>query len=319
MRPDAVAQPAIDALTQHGGGVDRNYLYAVDVLQRAEELGFDITLVAQRFLGPDLDSWMFAAALAPMTKRIELMAAVHPGMMDPRVIAKHAASIDRISGGRFCVNIVNGRRPQEFAVFGEWLDYEEARYRRMHEFIKVLKGMWTNDDFTFEGQYYQVEHGTVPTKSVRTPHVPVYAASRADGGMAVIAQECETWFVNYDKDYRNYEASLKQIEREVAQMEKRCAEYGRKMNYGINACVLIADTDAAGVEMAEDYLAHLARAPSIGSASGGLGANVIGSPKTVVERIKRYQSLGVDLFMMQFYPFRQGLEVFAEKVLPHLR
>ena len=49
MRPDAVAQPAIDGLTRHGGGVDKNYLYALDTLQRAEDLGFSISLIAQRF------------------------------------------------------------------------------------------------------------------------------------------------------------------------------------------------------------------------------------------------------------------------------
>ena len=101
IRPDSLVQPAFDALTRHGGGVDQNYLYAVEVLQRAEELGFEITLIAQRFFGPDLDSWMVAAALATQTKSIEIMPAVHPGIMDPRVVAKHAASIDRISGGRF--------------------------------------------------------------------------------------------------------------------------------------------------------------------------------------------------------------------------
>ena len=318
MRPDAMAQPAIDGLTRHGGGVDQNYLYAVDTLQRAEELGFEITLLAQRFLGPDLDSWIFAAALAAQTKTIELMAAVHPGIMDPRIIAKHAVSIDRISGGRFCVNIVNGSRPQEFHAFGHWLDHEEARYRRMHEFIQVMKGMWTSDDFSFRGDYYSVDHATVPTKSVRAPHVPVYAASRVDDGMNVIAQECDTWFVNYDKNYRNYEQSLKRIETEIGVMEQRCAALGRKMRYGINACVLLADTDAQAVAIAEDYLAALARDPSLTSASGGIGANIIGSRQTVIERIRRYESLGVDLFMMQFYPMRQGLDVFAEQVLPEI-
>src|SRR6185437_12679698 len=98
MRTDALAQPAIDGLTQHGGGIDKNFLYAVDTLQRAAELAFEITLSAQRLPGPDLDSWIFAAALATQTKTIELMSAVHPGSMDPRITAKHAASIDRISG-----------------------------------------------------------------------------------------------------------------------------------------------------------------------------------------------------------------------------
>ncbi len=318
MRPDVVSQPVVDGLTKHGGGVDKNYLYAVDTLQRAEQLGFEITLIAQRFLGPDLDSWMFASALATQTKTMEIMAAVHPGIMDPRIIAKHAASIDRISGGRFCVNIVNGTRPQEFKVFGDWLDQDDRRYKRMQEFISVMKGMWTQADFSFKGEYYSVEHGTVPTKSVREPHPPVYAASRMDEGMNVVARECDCWFINYDKNFRNCDASLKRIETEISVMERRVAELGRRMTYGVNACMLIGETDEEAVAIADDYLSQLARDPSITSASGGLGANLIGSPKTILQRIRRYQDLGVDLFMLQFYPFRQGLEVFADKILPHL-
>jgi len=319
MRPDPVSQPVVDALTRHGGGVDKNYLYALDTLQRAEELGFSISLIAQRFLGPDLDSWIFATALAAGTKSIELMAAVHPGIMDPRIAAKMGASIDRISGGRFCVNIVNGGRPHEFAVFGEWIEQSEARYRRMHEFIKVMKGMWTSDDFSFAGEFYKVEHGTVPTKSVREPHPPVYAASRVDEGMNVVAQECDTWFVNYNKDFHFYDESLKRIEAEVAMMEKRTRELGRKMNYGINGVVLLADTDEEAVAIGDGYLAQLKVDPSIFSASGALGANLIGTPKTVLERIKRYEDMGVGMLMLQFYPFRQGLETFAQEILPHLK
>ena len=319
MRPDAVAQPAIDALTRHGGGVDQNYLYALDTLQRAEQLGFSISLIAQRFLGPDLDSWIFASALAAGTKSIELMSAVHPGIMDPRIAAKMGASIDRISGGRFCVNIVNGGRPHEFAVFGNWIEQSEPRYRRMHEFIKVLKGMWTQDDFNFDGEFYHVEHGTVPTKSVRAPHPPIFAASRVDEGMNVVSQECDTRYTNYNKDFHFYDESLKRLESEIAQMEKRTRELGRQMKYGINACMLLGKTDAEAQAKGEDYLARSKVDPSLFSCSGGLGANLIGSPRTVLERIRRYEDMGIGMVMLQFYPFRQGLEEFAELILPHLK
>ncbi len=318
IRPDSLVQPAFDALTRHGGGVDQNYLYAVDVLRRAEELGFEITLIAQRFFGPDLDSWMLAAALAAQTTSIEIMAAVHPGIIDPKVVAKHAASLDRISGGRFCVNIVNGSRPQEFEVFGKLLASGEARYRRMHEFIQVMKGMWLHDDFKFHGDFYSVEYGTVPTKSVRVPHPPIYAASRVDEGMNVVAQECDAWFVNSSRHYSEYEDGLKRVETEVGLMERRCRELGRTMQYGLSACVLTADTDAEAIAIADGYMAQLAQDPSIKSASVAVGANLIGSPKTVVERIRRYESLGIDLFLLQFYPMRQGLDEFALKILPEL-
>jgi FMNH2-dependent dimethyl sulfone monooxygenase len=318
IRPDALVQPAFDALTRHGGGVDQNYLYAVDVLRRAEELGFEITLIAQRFFGPDLDSWMLGAALAAQTTSIEIMAAVHPGIMDPRVVAKHAASADRISGGRFCVNVVNGSRPQEFEVFGKLLASGEERYRRMHEFIQVMKGMWLHEDFKFKGEFYSVDYETVPTKSVRAPHPPIYAASRVDEGMNVVARECDAWFVNSSRDYREYEDGLKRMETEVGLMERRCGELGREMQYGLSACVLMADTDDQAIAIADGYVAQLARDPSIKSASVAVGANLIGSPKTVLERIRRYESLGIDLFMLQFYPMRQGLEEFALKILPEL-
>jgi dimethylsulfone monooxygenase len=318
IRPDPLVQPAFDALTRHGGGVDQNYLYAVDVLQRAEELGFKLTLIAQRFLGPDLDSWIFASALAARTKSIEIMAAVHPGIIDPKVVAKHAVSIDRISGGRFCVNVVNGSRPEEFQVFGHLLERSEARYRRMQEFIQVLKGMWLHRDFEFKGEFYSVDHGTVPTQSVRVPHPPIYAASRVDQGMNVVAQECDAWFVNSPRDYREYEEGLKRIETEVALMERRCRELGRKMQYGLSACVLVADTDEEAIAIADGYIAQLARDPSIKSASVAVGANLIGSPKTVLERFRRYESLRIDLFLLQFYPMRQGLEAFALNLLPEL-
>lgn len=319
IRPDARVKPAFDALTRHGGGVDQSYLYAVDVLQRAEALGFEITLIAQRFFGSDMDSWMFAAALTAQTKSIEIMAAVHPGIIDPRVVAKHAASVDRISGGRFCVNVVNGSRPEEFQVFGHLIEHSEARYRRMHEFIQVMKGMWLEDDFTFRGEFYSVEHGTVPTKSVRAPHPPIYAVSRVDEGMNVIAQECDAWFVNSSRDYRDYEDGLRKIEAEVGQMERRCRELGRKLRYGISACVLLADSDQEAIAIADDYMAQLACDPSIKSASVAVGANLIGSPRTVLERLRRYESLGIELFLLQFYPMRQGLDEFALKLLPELR
>jgi FMNH2-dependent dimethyl sulfone monooxygenase len=232
--------------------------------------------------------------------------------------AKMGASIDRISGGRFCINIVNGLRKDEFNIFGEWLDQTGPRYRRMHEFIKVMKGLWTEDDFTFHGEFYNVEHGTVPTKSVREPHPPFYAASRIDEGMDVVAQECSTWFVNYDKDRRNYAASLKRIESERAIMEQRMRALGKTMIYGINAIVLIGDTDEEAERKADEHLAAVASDPTMTVGTSGVGANLIGSPKTIVERIKRYQDLGISLFMLHFYPMREGLDEFAEKIMSDL-
>ncbi len=319
IRPDPPVRPSFAALTQYGGGVDESYLYAVDVLQRAEALGFEITLIAQRYLGPDLDSWIFATALATQTKTMKIMAALHPGIADPRMAAKMGASIDRISGGRFCINIVNGLRKDEFAIYGDWLDQDQPRYRRMNEFIQVMKGLWTQDSYSFDGEYYAVKDGSLPTKPVQNPHPPFYAASRVDDGMDVVARECSTWFVNYDKDRRNYAASLERIESEVGIMRSRVEALGRTMTYGINALVLIGETDEEAEAMADEHVRAVAIDPLTAVGTSGVGAALIGTPQTIAKRIRTYQSLGISLFMLHFYPMREGMEEFAKRVLPLVR
>jgi FMNH2-dependent dimethyl sulfone monooxygenase len=315
IRPDPTNQAYLDALSQYGGGPDQNFEYAVKVLTRAEELGFDITLIAQRWFGPDLDSWIFAAALAPVVRKMQLMAAVHPGIVDPRIAAKMAASIDRISGGRFCVNIVNGTRPTEHNMYGHWVEAEEGRYRQMQEFIRVMKGLWTQDTYSFKGDFYSIEDGRMPTRSVRQPHPPIFAASRSDEGMNVVAKECDTWFVNYDKDHRQYEQSLKRIEQEIGVMQKRVAALGRSMVYGINGVVIIGDTEEEAQAKAQQ---HVEVASRLQVGTSGVGANLIGTPQSIVDKIKRYEDMGIGLLMLHFWPMSAGLEEFADKILPKL-
>jgi alkanesulfonate monooxygenase SsuD/methylene tetrahydromethanopterin reductase-like flavin-dependent oxidoreductase (luciferase family) len=134
--------------------------------------------------------------------------------------------------------------------------------------------------------------------------------------MDVVAHECSTWFVNYDKDRRNYAASLKRIEAEVGIMEGRVKALGKKMTYGINAIVFIGDTDEEAEAMADEHLRAVANDPLTAVGTSGVGAALIGTPETIAQRIKVYESLGISLFMLHFYPMRDGMEEFAERVMP---
>ncbi len=319
IRPQGPFAPAFKSLTEQGGGVDSNYLESLKLIKRAEDLGFAITLIAQRFLGPDLDSWILATAIAAHTHTIEIMAAVHPGIIDPRVVAKQAVSLDRISGGRFCVNIVNGTRPHEFHAFGEWIEIGAARYRRMEEFIRVLKKLWTEDDVTFKGEFYSFEHCSVPTRSVRKPGPPIYAASRVEDGMDVVAREAELWFVNPINDFEKYEESLVKVEDEIKEMRRKCAALGRSMRFGLSACVILADSDDEAIALAADYKAAALTDPTLKSAYNGVSAGIIGSPGKVIERFTEWERIGVDLAMLQFHPLDTCLDRFAAEVLPALK
>src|SRR5438128_2775914 len=240
------AEPRLDAaivdLRTRGVGaeVDRSLQFAIDVVTRGEHYGAVTTLIAERFLGPDLEAWMLSAALAGKTQSIELMVAVHPGIVAPQVVAKMGASLDRISGGRFAVNIVNGWFEEEFNLFsnGAWLGDETRRYRRMDEFIRVMKGLWTEDSYSFDGEFDTVDGGSLPIKTLRTPYPTIYAGSRAGPGKEIVARECDVWFVAYQPSYGLYEENARSIQREVQAMETRARALGRTIRHGISAHVI---------------------------------------------------------------------------------
>jgi len=196
------------------------------------------------------------------------MAAVHPGIADPRIMAKLAASIDRISGGRFCINIVNGTRPQEHNMYGRWIESDGGRYRQMQEFIQVMKGLMTQDRFTLEGEFYQMKDVLMPTRPVRAPHPPIFAASRADDGMNVVAAECDTWFVNYDKDIIEFEESEKQIDAERDDLRKKLGMSVNEIELSVRAanCLNNANITSVG-ELSQKTEAEMLKYRNFGKKS----------------------------------------------------
>lgn len=306
--------------TRGDARADKSFQFALDVVSTGEALGFDITLIAERLLGPDLEAWMLTAALAARTKTIQIMPAVYPGMITPQLVAKMGATLDRITGGRFIVNVVNGWFQQEFELFsnGAWIASSEARYNRMEEFVRVLKGLWGDDHFTFEGEFYRTDDATLPMKPVQRPHPPIYTASRTDSGKDVIAEHCDLWFVNYQADYRKYDENFASIGRDVANLAERAAHFGRKLAFGMSAHVICADTLSEAHARADELEAYGQRDRVSATASRALGACLVGTPELIAERMRRYEDIGVELFLLHFHPMLQGLETFAKRVMPLL-
>jgi FMNH2-dependent dimethyl sulfone monooxygenase len=333
------AEPAMDAALlqfkthQVTEGPDRAYAFAVDVVRQAEAYGFDITLIAERFLGPDLEAWTLATALATATTTMEMMVAVHPGIVTPQVVAKMGASLDRISGGRFAINIVNGWWKQEFDLFsnGGWISDPDRRYPRLREFIEVIKGLWTEPAFTFKGEFYQAnlpealkgevtkvvapKLGELPTRARRLPHPPIYAASRSPIGKAIIAQSCDVWFVEYKPGYRNFEDNFARIANDVREMNELCARYGRSISFGINPQVICTET----MKEAEAQADALEDPNNKDRISNALGAGLVGTPELIAERIRRYEDIGVECLMLRFSPMLEGVVTFGREVIPRLR
>src|SRR5882762_10800822 len=110
-------------------GMAATWEYARRLAQRSEQIGYDLTLVAELFLNdikgidaPALDAWTTAAALAAVTERLELMVAVRPTFHSPALLAKQAASIDVMSHGRLTLNVVSSWWAEEAKQYGVEFD-----------------------------------------------------------------------------------------------------------------------------------------------------------------------------------------------------
>jgi FMNH2-dependent dimethyl sulfone monooxygenase len=188
----------------------------------------------------------------------------------------------------------------------------------MDEFIRVIKGLWTEDSFSLDGEFYKVDGASLPIKPLRQPHPPIYAASRTGPGPDIVARECDVWFVPYEPSHRLYDENFRGLERAVLEMAARSRSYGRTVRYGISAHVICEPTlDAA--EAKADALEEYGKKDRVSMvAAKALGAGLVGTPRRIAERIRRYEDLGIETFMLHYHPMLQGFETFAAEVMPLL-
>ena len=319
IRPKPAIDQALANLTVQGKGGERDlaYTFMRDTVRLAEDIFFDLTLVAERLVAPDPEAWVVTSALAIETSRINIMCAVHSGILNPQFTAKIGASIDRLSGGRFMINVVPGNRAHEFALYGNnaWKGWDEDgddRYTRVDEFIRVLKAMWEQEDFTIEGKFYSTTNASMATKTLQRPRPPVYAATADTRGKDIVARECDLWFTEYRPGIDAYAANASRISADIKDMQARAASHGRKIGFGIStylACGDDVDTIVADLHRFDGNPQHNVAIKS-------LGAGLVGTPQIIADRIRRYEDMGMSCLMLQFHPMQDGLQQFADKVMP---
>jgi len=323
------SEPRMDAAAAEsrtrgaGGRPDKAFQYAVDVLRTAEDAGFETTLIAERFNGPDLEAWMLTSALAVETRSIELIVAVHPGIFHPQVVAKMAVTLDQISGGRAAVNLINGWWRQEFDLYsnGAWLDRNDQRYERMEEFMTVLTELWTKDTPRFQGRFYRVEDGSLPSTAVRRPYPPLYCSSLSPIGRDAAARLGDYWFptqIERDDGYTDFDWTIARVAEEMADMDARCASYGRAMRHGVSGHVIATRTREEALARARDIHAYGDLGMMNAVVSKSMNTGLVGTYEDVAQRLLRYADIGVEFTLLHFHPMLEGLESFAEHVVPLL-
>ena len=318
-------------------GMEASWAYVKRLAQRSEEIGFDVTLIAELNLNDikgveanSLDAWSTAAALAAVTERIELMVAVRPTFHLPALLAKQAANIDRISGGRLTLNVVSSWWADEAQKYGVSFEQHDDRYARTSEWLDVLDGAWSRDHFSYSGKYYRVEDNVLEPKPVSKPRPCLYAGGESAAAKDLIAEKCDAYLMHGDPPER--------VREKIADLRGRRERHAdlAPMKFGVAGYVIVRETEreaqdevrritdvkqsAAGYANYQQWLAgtQLEQQVSLEDYSvsnRGLRSGLVGTAEQVAERVAACEAAGVDLVLLQFSPQLEEMERFADGVI----
>lgn len=314
--------------------------YVRRLARRSEEIGYDLTLIAELFLNdikgieaPALDAWSTAAALAAVTERLELMVAVRPTFHHPARLAKQAANIDQIANGRLALNVVSAWWKDEARRYGAYFDEHDDRYARTTEWLEIIDAAWERPVTTYAGRYYQVDELIVEPKPVRTAirrRPTIYAGGESDAAKAMISRHCDAYVMHGDPPER--------IAGRITDLRRRRDATGlAPLHFGVAAYTIVRSTEREARRELERITNVAPGSPGYGNytdwiantkleqrvsledysvSNRGLRAGLVGTPEQVAQRVRELEHVGVDLLLLQCSPQLEEMERFAEEVMP---
>ena len=283
------------------------YETMTQVAVTADEVGFDSLWLSDALWPGDssqflFECWTTTAALARDTKRVRIGQMVtYSGLRHPALLAKMASTVDVMSHGRLTLGIGSGYPGLEaqFRAYGYDFPEHAVRSRQLREAIQILLAMWTQEEATFEGTYYQVRGAINQPKGVQRPHIPLMIGGNGEQvTLKLVAQYGDACHVFGDPAT---------IAHKFAVLKKHCETVGRdyeSIRRATIAICVIADTD----EQAQARLPEAARA---------FGGGLVGSPHTIRKGIAALEEAGVQELMLRFPIARDldGIRRFAQEFI----
>ena len=319
--------------------------YLRDIAATADRLGYDGMLIPTG--ASCLDPWVAATAVAHATRRLKLLVALRTSLSGPTAAARQAAALDQVLDGRLLLNVVPGGDPRELAADGAFFSHD-GRYENADEFLTVWKRLMAGETVDFAGKHVRVEGAKNFHPGPQQPHPPLYF-----GGSSPAAHELAGKHVDA---YLTWGEPPAAVAEKIADVRARAAKNGRTVCFGIRLHAIVRETEAEAWAEAERLISRLtdddiARAQAnyakmdsvgqsrmaalhggnrdkleiapnlwagVGLVRGGAGTALVGDPDTVVARMREYQALGIETFVMSGYPHLEEAIRFAELVFPLL-
>ncbi|UWR73776.1 LLM class flavin-dependent oxidoreductase [Phaeobacter inhibens] len=324
------------------GDLRSSWAHCSDIVKEAEAQGFRNILCPSSYqVGQDTLS--FVAGCAPITDRINMLAAVRCGEMQPIMLARTLATLDHMLEGRLTVNIISSDFPGETADSG-------FRYQRSREVVEILKQAWTRDEINHKGEVYQFEGLTTdPARPYQTGGPLLYFGGYSPAALELCGEHCDVYLMWPEK--------MEDLAGRMQAVHNVAETYGRTLDYGLRVHVIVRDTEAEAYEYADHLVSKLDDAQGkairdraldatslgvahqaknrdiadefgfiepnlwtgIGRARSGCGAALVGSTDQVMSKLEAYQKMGIRAFILSGYPHLEEARHFGARVMPHLK
>ncbi|HEX3814819.1 MAG TPA: LLM class flavin-dependent oxidoreductase [Mycobacteriales bacterium] len=325
-----VSDPALQSSWEHCRGI----------ALAAEQGGFDNILLPSGY-AMGIDSIAFAAGMAPLLRRSQLLVAARMGEMWPPQLARQLATIDQMMGGRLTINIISSELPGQH--------WESApRYQRTLEYMQVLRSLLNGEPVELHGEFIDITLDPPRICPTVGGCPPLYFGGISESARDVAARAADVFLMWPD--------TVPGVEGVLRDMRARASTYGRELRFGYRAHVIVRETEDEARAAARRLVSKLdpdtgsaIRSRSldtrsagvarqnelrtdaddegyvednlwtgIGRARSGAGAAIVGDPDQVLAKLQAYQALGMESFILSGYPHATEADLFARYVLPKL-
>ena len=325
------------------GDLRSSWAHCSEIVKRSEANGFRNILCPSSYqVGQDTLS--FVAGCAPITERMNLLAAVRCGEMQPIMLARTIATLDHMLEGRLTINIISSDFP------GQTED-SAYRYQRSREVVEILKQAWSRDEISYRGEIYQFDGLTTdPARPYQQNGGPLlYFGGYSPAAVELCAQHCDVYLM--------WPESRADLGERMKTVNERAAAHGRTLDYGLRVHMIVRETEAEAREYAQELVSKLddeagreireraldstslgvARQArnreladmegfiephlwtGVGRARSGCGAALVGSADQILSEIEAYQKMGLRSFIFSGYPHLDECDYIGKLVLPEVK
>jgi F420-dependent oxidoreductase-like protein len=294
----------------------------LDLWQHLETTGWDIACVSDHFMpntkdreGPVLESWSTLSALAALVPRMRVGTIVLGNTYrHPAVVAKMAAQVDVISGGRLLLGIGAGWQQNEHEAYGVPLYTVRERLERLDEACQVIRSLWTQPRSNFTGRYYQLSDAPLDPKPVQKPHPELMIGGGGERvTLRVVARQADHW---------NVWAGPKVLARKAAILQEHCSRVGRDpktITRSANMALLFADKKADVDRLVDTITARMGS-----HAMDARDTCLAGTPDQIREQLTQLRAAGADTLFIptMFRPaeeIRRDMDRFITEIAPSFR